>query len=76
MTKCRFCNNESSVISEYGHICSRCYNTLEHFEGSLDTKKMSMEELQILERIYTIFVAEYNEILQMIKTEIEKRRTG
>jgi hypothetical protein len=76
MTKCRFCDDIASVWSEWGYICGKCYFTLKGFERGVKLEEMRMEDLQTLERIYSIWIREYNEVLQMIKTEIEKRRTG
>jgi hypothetical protein len=74
MTKCLFCDNEAKVFSNWGYICERCCSTLEAFyEAKRNPEKMTIEELQILERIYTIYVTEWNEVLQKIKNEIEKR---
>jgi hypothetical protein len=77
MTKCLFCDNEATVLSGWGYICGDCYFTLKGFhEKGKKLEEMTMKELQILERIYTIWATDVNEVLQKIKNEIEKRGKG
>jgi hypothetical protein len=73
MAKCLFCDNEATVWSEWGSICGDCYFTLKDFHRGKKLEEMTIKELQILERIYTVYVTDYNTILKMIKNEIEIR---
>jgi uncharacterized protein YutD len=75
MAKCLFCDNDATVLSNWGYICGDCYFTLKGFyEKGKKPEEMTMKELQILERVYTIWATDVNEVLQKIKNEIGKRK--
>jgi hypothetical protein len=75
MAKCLFCDNEATVLGNWGYTCESCYSTLKAFyEAKRNPEKMTIEELQILKRIYTIWATDVNEVLQKIKNEIGKRK--
>jgi hypothetical protein len=73
--KCVYCDEEATVFGEYGPTCGNCYFTLKDFEQrGKKLSEMTMEELQRLERIYTLYATAYAQKLQEIKNEIEARR--